>query len=169
MRRHLIGVAELAVLATLGAVFVAARTGVPSQDLWRGYLLLMCSLGAWLLVQALSHSGDPRPSRSRAPGRRGSGIPAELTGVGDLLQAGAASRAEFDRGMRPLLREIAQDRLLLLGVDADRQPDQAATLLGPRLTELALTRGASLAEIRDRGPSPAEVAQFLDRLEALAR
>ncbi|MHB8331397.1 MAG: hypothetical protein ACYDEA_04305 [Candidatus Dormibacteria bacterium] len=161
--------AELGVLATLGALFLAARTGVPTQDLWRGYLLFMCSLGAWLLVQALSHSGDPRPSRSRAPGRRQPGIPAELTGVGDLLRAGAASRAEFDRGMRPLLREIATDRMLLLGVDPDRQPDQAAALLGPRLTELALTRGASLAEIRDRGPSPDEVAQLLDRLEALAK
>lgn len=168
--RHLRGVAELAVLAALAALYLATRTQVPGQDVWRGYLLLVCFLGAFLLVQALRYSGDPRPERSR--GRRHSklgAVPPELTQVVDVLRAGTASRPEFDRGMRPLLREIATDRLLLLGVDASRQPERAAEVLGPRLNQLILSRGASLAGIRDRGPSPAEVAQVLDQLEALAR
>ncbi len=170
LRRHLRGVAELAVLAALVSLYLSTQTHVPAQDVWRGYLLFVCFLGAFLLVQALRYSGDPGPERSR--GRRHSklgAVPPELTQVVDALRAGTASRPEFDRGMRPLLREIATDRLLSLGVDPGRQPDRAAEVLGPRLDQMILSRGASLAGIRERGPSPAEVAQMLDQLEALAR
>lgn len=162
--------AELAALATLGALYLVARTRVPGQDVWRGYLLLICLLGAFLLVQALRHSGDPIPERQRGRRRaQTASIPPELTQVMDVLRAGTASRPEFDRGMRPLLREVATDRLLWLGVDPSRQPQLAAATLGPRLSELALSRGASSAGIRDRGPTPAEVAELLDQLEALSR
>ena len=163
------GAVELGLLATVGAVLLATRTKLPSQDVWRAYVLFAGFLGAYVLVQWLRRSGDPRPARRRPPRRQRPGMPAELTQVGDLLRAGTASRPEFDRGMRPLLREIVADRLLAVGVDPDRHQDQAERLLGLRFTELALTRGASQSTIQDRGPSPREIAELLDRLEAIGR
>jgi hypothetical protein len=74
---------------------------------------------------------------------------------------------EFHFRLRPLLRQIARDRLSVqLGVDLDAQPEVARRLLGGPAWEAI----QPVEEPRDRharGPSLAEIDRMIGALEAL--
>ena len=170
MRHHLIGLIELLVLVTVVAAGFYIHGGIPDQALFRAYILFVCSLLALLLTQVMRHSGDPRsvpPARSMPAGAPE--FPKELGTVSDLLRAGSASRPDFDRSVRPLLWEIAADRLLAVGVDLRHDPMRARELLGDEGARLVLSAGPSHASVQERGPQPPEIARLMDLLESLGR
>ena len=170
MRRHLVGATELFILASLATAALYFHGGVSNQDLLRAYILFCCSVAAFLLIQLARHSGDPVVHRERRPRQQGGAeVPGELLLVADALRAGSASRPDFDRSVRPWIRELAVDRLSLVGVDPRHEPERAAQLIGPELMEVAFGAGPSQARVQDRGPSPAQVGAWLDRLEGLGR
>jgi len=170
LRRHLIGLGELLALATLVAFGFYIHGGIPDQALYRAYILFVCSLLAFLMIQLTRHSGDARPvALVRATAAGAPELPKELATVADLLRAGSASRPDFDRSVRPLLREIAVDRLMVAGVDLRRDPERARELLGADEAELVLFEGPSHATVQERGPRPSEIAKLIDRLEAVGR
>ncbi|MHB1501834.1 MAG: hypothetical protein ACYCYK_11825 [Candidatus Dormibacteria bacterium] len=170
MRRHLVGVAQLFVLASLTVAAIFFHGGVSDQDLLRAYILFCCSLGVFLLIQSIRHSGDPaRPGPSRRPRSGAVEVPSDLRQVADALRAGSASRPDFDRSVRPWLRELAMERLSLVGVDLRHDRERASELLGTELMEVAFSSGPSRATVQDRGPGPAQISSWLDRLEGLGR
>jgi hypothetical protein len=175
VRRARIGGAEqtaavAAVAATLAVLIATTRSSGSSQNLWRAYVLFLCFLAVVCAVRALRSVGDPGPRRgSQARATTGSGLPDELTRVNDLLLAGRASRPDFERGMRPLLLEIAADRLLAKGIDLRRDPERAEAELGPETSALLLHTGGVRASFQDRGPSGPEISLVLARLEQIGR
>jgi hypothetical protein len=69
----------------------------------------------------------------------------------------------------PLFREIAADRLLLLGISLNRDPERAAEVLGPLLSS-AIPAERTPAGTRDqRGPRQQELEAIVAALEAGAR
>lgn len=168
MRRHLVGAAELFIVASLATGALYFHGGVSNQDLLRAYILFCCSVAAFLLVQLARHSGDPAVPRERKPrAQQAVDVPGELLSVADALRAGRASRPDFDRSVRPWIRELAVDRLSLVGIDPRHDPKRASDLIGPELMEVAFSSGPSQARVQDRGPSPAQLGAWLDRLEGL--
>jgi hypothetical protein len=162
--------AMAAAAATVGVLVAAARSSGPSQNLWRAYVLFLCFLAVICAVRVLRHAGDPGPVRgSQARATARSGLPDELTRVNDLLLAGLASRPDFERGMRPLLIEIAADRLLAKGIDLRRDPERAEAELGPETAALLLREGGVRASFQDRGPSRREISLVLTRMEQVGR
>jgi hypothetical protein len=176
MSRARVGSLELtaaiaAVAATALVLIVTANAPGASQNLWRAYILFLCFLALICALRALRHVGESGPATD-ARGRRGSGrpgLPEELVRVNDLLLAGIASRPDFEHGMRPLLREIAADRLLSKGIDLGRDPEAAEAELGPYTSALLLRSAQRRPGFQDRGPSSAELSALLDRMERIGR
>jgi hypothetical protein len=176
VRRARVGSLELtaavaAIAATVVVLLVATRSSGYSLNLWRAYILFLCFLALICALRALRHVGESGQGRG-ARRLRGTGrprLPEELTRVNDLLLAGIASRPDFEHGMRPLLREIAADRLLSKGIDLGRDPEAAETELGPDTSALLLRSAESRPSFQDRGPSSAELSALLDRMESIGR
>jgi len=169
LRRHLRGVIELLVLATLAAAGLYLNGAISHETVVRAYVLFCCAAVVFFFIQVIRHIGDQVPNRARRPERRGGDeLPGELVAIADSLRAGSASRPDFDRSVRPMLREITADRLTRAGVDLARERPRAEELLGPKLAEMALQEGPTHAGVQERGPRPAEIAELLDRLVELA-
>ena len=92
---------------------------------------------------------------------------AELERIDRLVVLGTANEFDLHYRLRPLLRQLAADRLFARhGVDLDRSPERARPLLGDELW--ALVR-ADRTVGRRTGPGvpSAELADYVDRLERL--
>ena len=94
--------------------------------------------------------------------------PAELERLEREVYLSLGNEFYFHHRLRPLLREIASDRLLVQhGVDLDRQPAQAERLVGPEAWEWVRP---DREEPRDRwvhGPPTAELTAVVDALERI--
>jgi hypothetical protein len=94
--------------------------------------------------------------------------PAELERLEREVYLSLGSSFYLHHKLRPLLREIASNRLLLRhGLDPDRRPDEAAKIVGPQAWEW-LRPGRE--EPRDRwapGPPMAELSSVVDALERI--
>lgn len=158
------------VLATLAAGALYLRGVGPRETVVRAYVLFCCAVVVFFFIQLIRGLGDQVPRRPRSAKRKGGAeMPSELVAVADSLRAGSASRPDFDRSVRPMLREITTDRLARAGVDARRERQRAEQLLGPKLFEMALQEGPTHAGVQERGPRRDEIVELLDRLAELAR
>jgi hypothetical protein len=94
--------------------------------------------------------------------------PAELERLEREVHLSLGSSFYLHHRLRPLLREIASNRLLVRhGVDLERRPDDAAKHLGPQAWEWLRP---DRAEPRDRwapGPPLAELTSVVDALERI--
>jgi hypothetical protein len=92
---------------------------------------------------------------------------AELDRIGRLVVLGGANEFDLHYRLRPLLRQIAAERLHdLYGVDLDREPERARSLLGDELWAVVRTD----REVGRRswpGLPAAELAGHVARLEQL--
>jgi hypothetical protein len=94
--------------------------------------------------------------------------PAELERLEREVYLSLGSSFYLHHRLRPLLREIASNRLLLRhGIDPDRRPDEGAKIVGPQAWEWLRP---DRQEPRDRwapGPPMAELSSVVDALERI--
>ena len=92
---------------------------------------------------------------------------AELDRIDRLVVLGAANEFDLHYRLRPLLRQIAAERLYgLRGVDLDSDPERAKTLLGEELWEV-VRPDRKLGRRAGPGLPAAELAGHVARLEQL--
>jgi len=133
-------------------------------------------LGALALLAAVraTHAASPdvhEPSLEdelRDPLETQPARPAELERLEREVYLALGNEFYLYHRLRPLLREIASDRLLLHhGVDLDRRPAEAERLLGPEAWEWLRP---DREEPRDRwvdGPPTEELSAVVDALERI--
>lgn len=129
--------------------------------------LLLGSLAGTLVVQEVS--------ATRWPNRDGEAIPAARSVIGDrrtdelmkgILDSGRERRTGagaplFVRRVRPLLAELARDRLVRRhGVDPVLEPDRARQLTGDAVWKL-------VTDTRPRTASLAEIERAVEAIERL--
>jgi hypothetical protein len=94
--------------------------------------------------------------------------PAELERLEREVYLSLGSSFYLHHRLRPLLREIASNRMLLRhGLDPDRRPDEAAKIVGPQAWEWLRP---DRQEPRDRwapGPPMAELSSVVNALERI--
>jgi hypothetical protein len=114
---------------------------------------------------------DPRPA----------GRPfADVSRLEDRLAWGGSDLDHFNSAVRPVLVRLADERLQRHGVTRQSHPESARQLLGEQLWRLAddpapasTASTASTASpdraarLKEPGPTPAQLAPLVERLEAL--
>lgn len=160
----------LVALAAIAAAGLALGARVGGDLAWRALLLFVGALAAALAVQALRlprvRTAPPVPGQAHAAQ---AGLPASLIRIQDAVLAASASRPDFERGLRPMLVEVARDVLASRGVDLESDPDRTRAILGPEISELLLAPPVGPGWTRDRGPRRDRLEQVMARLEAMAR
>jgi hypothetical protein len=169
MRR--VGAAALAGgLATVGLVVALALLPGHREQALDAYLLALGAVTLTALVAStrrLEEALEPLVPRRSVEREAPVGIP-DLERIDRVLVLAAASGFDVHYRVRPLLRQLAVDRLARRGVDLDRQPDTARALLGDELWGLVRPdRRISDEERIGRGLSTAEVGQLVDAVEAV--
>lgn len=164
MRRRADSIA-LGVLAT--CVLVAVLWIAPQHRGFaaRAYLLLIAGLAIRGLALEILHA-NPLASGSRAVARsRRPVVPDDLLRIERALAAAPGSARETYHRLRPVLREIAVDRLeVRRRIDLDVEPTRARAVLGDEAW--ALLRG-DLPRPTDPyapGPEPATIGAIVTRL-----
>jgi hypothetical protein len=167
------GWSVLLVLSTLGVgtalIFYPARRGLELD----AYVLVLGALGLIAGVRA---------TREASPDVHGPSLADELA---DPLDVSPQRPAELERlerevylslgnsfhlhhRLRPLLREIAENRLLLRhGLDLDRRPDEAHALLGDTAWSWLRPDHPEPLDRWAPGPPIAELTAVIDALERI--
>jgi hypothetical protein len=164
----------LAALGGLGVlVFAVVATSHPGRtgralDVLVAYL---AAVGLAALVRRLSLLAPPagrsaietllrthRPARQRPP---------ELARVERRVELGVSHAIDLRASLAPLLRSIAEPLLLLRGIDAEREPERAAALLGDDAWALIRPDAPFPEEPLAPGMPPATLDDLLTRLERL--
>ncbi len=157
----------LVVGGTVALAIVLARGGVDPSQIGRAYVLSVGAIVIAALLLALRRASVSREPLSTAASGANPRLPPDLEKLQDSLRASRVSRKQYQREIVPLLREIAADRLLLVGISMTSEPARAADVLG---MALSLQLQDDLAEgglPLGRGPARAEVDALLDHLEDL--
>lgn len=156
-----------------GALLLALVAAFPGRR-WTfvaGFELVVGAFGVAAVVAAL-RALRPRGWEARTPfdGRRRDEAPgpiAELERIDRMVVLGAANAFDAHHRLRPLLRELAAERLHAHhGVSLDRDPERAQELLGEELWNVVRPD----AELRHRsGPGVGieRTARLVDALEAV--
>ena len=171
---------ESAVLIVIiGAVaWIAGATGglaVPSAV--RAGVAGALGVVAWRIVQLADSPDIDSDSEARRPGFEHAAVmenqpdtyrPEQLERLESMMDAVTSGASDLHVRMRPVLREIAIDRLRVKrGIDLDSTPDQARALLGDMLYDIVRPDRPLTQDRGSRGVSPNEVAPMIDALEAL--
>lgn len=160
----------LVALAAIAAAGLAVGARVGGDLAWRALLLFVGALGSALAVQALrTPPGRVAPLAQRQDDAARAGLPASLIRIQDAVLSARASRPDFERGLRPMLVEVARDVLASRGVDLDSEPDRARAILGPETSELLLSPAVGPGWTRERGPRRDRLEKVMTGLEAMAR
>ena len=152
--------ALLAVAAAGGLAVWVVAFGLEYRARWdlcvvAGLALALC----WRLTRLVQPPPDlVPPGPDRPPGDDGLLL---LTGLESRLSWGAVDADRFRERVRPLLVELADDRLRTRrGVDPDTDPEHAREILGEPLWQLRTAPPA-------RSPSRAELTALVTALERI--
>jgi hypothetical protein len=108
-----------------------------------------------------------RPVRLRRARRGGSAAP-DLAAVDRLLSMAVSSAEDEYVRLRPLVRDIARQRLAdHTGVRLETAPDAAAAMLGPDVWELVRPDRQRPANQHARGIPPARLRAVVEALERI--
>lgn len=171
MKGTAIRVATAVALAT--AILAVLVVAIPSRrSLFVGiYMLFLGAIAVGALVgsfRTLEPEAWARSPFERDPEKPARPPPiAELERIDRLVVLGAANEFDLHYRLRPLLRQLAGDRLYgHYGVELDGDPNRARQLLGDGLWELV---SADREVGRRTGPGlpPAQLAEHVERLEGL--
>jgi hypothetical protein len=134
-------------------------------------------LGVGAVVLALI---SPRPDRPDRPpqrrrraarlrrSRRDRSATPDLAAVDRLLSMSVASVDDEYVRLRPLVRDIARQRLAdHTGVRLETAPDEAAAMLGPEVWDLVRPDRERPADQHARGISPARLRAVVEALERI--
>lgn len=137
-----------AVLLAVGAVVLAAITPRPARP-----------------------DGPPKRVRRTARlrrGRRDRSATPDLAAVDRLLSMSVSSAEDEYVRLRPLVRDIARQRLAdHTGVRLETAPDAAAAMLGPEVWELIRPDRERPADQHARGMTPARLRTVVEALERI--
>lgn len=171
MRGMLLRVGATVASATL--ILAVLVVAIPSR---RGlfaaiYVLFLGAIAAGTLVGSF-RTLDPEPW-ARSPFERNPEKPeqpppiVELDRIDRLVVLGAANEFDLHYRLRPLLRQLAGDRLYgHYGVELDRDRERARQLLGDELWQV-VSPEREVGRRTGPGLPPAELAAHVERLEAL--
>ncbi|MGC1183597.1 MAG: hypothetical protein WBA31_00405 [Candidatus Dormiibacterota bacterium] len=159
-------VLALLLLLTLGVAVVLLGGHVDVSQIGRAYALGVGAVVILVLVLELCRVGGGRSSWSDPQTEATPRKPAELVRLEDSLRASRVSPGQYELQVLPALREIARDRLLLLGISLEGDPERADQALGPVLRSALGEDPPWLAASRP-GPSQRELATLVAELEAL--
>ena len=155
------------------ALLLVLAIAVPGQrTLFIGvYLLVLGALVLTALVRSfrtLRRRAWERSVFDRRPEEPEQALPIdELARIDRLVVLGRANAFDLHYRLRPLLRDLAADRLSAgHGVSLDGQPERAQQLLGEELWELVRV-DREVGRRSGPGVAPAALAGFVQRLEEL--
>jgi hypothetical protein len=124
-----------------------------------------------LLVPGAAARPGPRPRRLRRPARltrRRRRTTPDLAAIDRLLALSLASAEDEHLRLRPLVLEIATQRLAdHTGVRIDAAPEAAAAILGQETWELVRPDRERPADRRARGMSPQRLHAVVESLERI--
>jgi len=162
-----------AAVVFLTAVLLALVVAVPSKRaLFVGIYELL--LGAIAVSAIVSSFRTLAPQAwQRSPFERDPAKPeeppliAELDRFDRLVVLGTGNEFDLHYRLRPLLRQLASDRLYARhGIELDRDPERARPLIGDELAAL-LSPDRKLGRRTAAGIDQAELTRDIDRLEQL--
>jgi hypothetical protein len=160
-------------VALLTAILLALIVVVPSRRtlLVEVYVLLLATIALATVVSSfrtLEPQAWLRSPFEREPEKPEEPAPiAELDRIDRLVVLGAASEFDLHYRLRPLLKQLAADRLHAShAFELDRDPERARLLLGEELWEL-VSPERKAGRRTAAGIDPALLAQHVDRLERL--
>jgi hypothetical protein len=155
------------------ALLLALAVAVPEQRAhFIGiYLLVLAAFVATALVRSFRTLRPRAWERSvfdRRPEEPEQALPIdELARIDRLVVLGGANAFDLHYRLRPLLRDLAADRLSAgHGVSLDGQPERAQRLLGEELWEL-VRADREVGRRSGPGVAPGVLAGFVERLEEL--
>jgi hypothetical protein len=136
---------------------------------------VLLAVGAVVLAAILPRPARPdrRPARARRPGRlrrrrRDRSATPDLAAIDRLLSMSIASAQDEYVRLRPLVREIARQRLAdHTGVRLETAPEAAAAILGPEIWELVRPDRERPADQHARGIAPARLRAMVEALERI--
>jgi hypothetical protein len=154
-------------------ILVVLVVAIPSRrGLFAGiYVFFLGAIAVGSLVGSF-RTLEPKPWE-RSPFERDPEKPeqpppiAGLDRIDRLVVLGAANEFDFHYRLRPLLRQLAADRLYgHYGFELDRDPERARELLGDELWQL-VSPERQVGRRTGPGLPPAELTAHVERLEAL--
>jgi hypothetical protein len=158
-----------AAVATVAGVMAALALSGQRSLVLHVWLVALGGLGLWAGTALIRVALPASPSAmQRALPRRPvpPAAPAELERIQRTVSFAASSSFDFHVRLRPLLRDIAAQRLLTRhGIDMDRDAGAARRVLGAAVWD-ALNGEAPVNRL-EPGPSVRELHHLADTLEAL--
>jgi hypothetical protein len=122
-------------------------------------------LGRTILARLGRAGPSPLDRRRRTPPAAGH-RPEALLILERAVRFSETSSADMHVRLRPVLREVARERLLAHGgIDLDREPDAARAALGETAWELVRPDRPAPPSARDPAASPALVRSIVDAVE----
>jgi hypothetical protein len=155
-------------VATLALVVLLGVRPVSADRIAAGYLLALAGIGLAALTRSLSSAvGEQPPSQfermlTRAPEQ--SSRPPELVRIEREIVLGTSSAGHLHLRLLPLMREVAAAKL---GVDLERRPERAKTLLGDDAWELLRPDRPPPEDRTAPGLSQRRIRRLVDTLERL--
>lgn len=161
------------------AVSVAAGVVAIPQPSWRpdvarSWLAAVMLAGAWASVRVLQRRFPPAPARQLLARRRRPPPTAASYGaarrLSDLITLASLSRYDYERSLRPVLHQVAADRLALgHGLDVDDPRDQARVraVLGEGAWVLLQPSLQGAAQLGESGPERRQLLALIERLEQM--
>jgi hypothetical protein len=135
---------------------------------------VLLAVGAVVLAVILPRPARPdrRPTRARrrvrVRGRRDRSAMPDLAAIDRLLSMSISSAQDEYVRLRPLVREIARQRLAdHTGVRLETSPDAAAAILGPEIWEIVRPDRERPADQHARGIAPARLRAMVEALERI--
>jgi hypothetical protein len=161
MRRSAVLTWLVAALALAGGA-VALLEGSARRELIRVDAVAVGALVAYACVRRLA---PPSAARRRRAASRPV-LPPRIERLERRVAVAVGSAVDLHTGVRPVLREIALERLGRRGIDLDADPD-APRLLGDALWEIVRPDCAVPDRLDPHGLPLRDLARHLDTLEAL--
>ena len=161
----------IAVVATIGGALLVLSSPDDMRRVWgfRAYVVLIGLLALRALVRWVATVPPvvrPEPFRRRRRSWRGRAPVTTRRGTDRILHLATFSAGDAHRTLRPLLQEIADERLRA-GHGLSLDDPAAATRLAPATWELVRPDRPTPHDLRARGLDPAVLDLILADLEAL--
>ena len=161
----------LAVVVTVCAAAVLVLAPGHAALVAHSWLAAVLALALGVALDRLNRAIPRRPSsfeRAFAASPATRARPASLARVEREVTLATGTAFDVHFRLRPIVREVAAGLLLRRGIDLERSPDRARTMLGARVWELARPDRPPPEDRTSPGLPIATVESVVDDLERLA-
>lgn len=136
---------------------------------------ILILVAAWMAIRRIARTSAPEEGEARSSGWRwipwsrapaGRPAPPSLRRVEGLLRFSERHAYTANERLAPLLRQIAEDRLVAHhGIDLESQPEKARVVLGDQAWLIISKEWAPSDGESDHGPDHASVVAAVDSIE----